>query len=766
MVYWAFEPYLTVLPARLGILAALVVVDFWLAGRWLERPLLGHRLSPKLGRKNQRLVARTTTQTKLASRATSFRRLLWQQWHHTIGMSATIGFAVIGFAVTLLLIVAGFHARIGGGVVVLVSTVGATLIGVCAFLADKQDQSYRFFVEHAVSPALVWLSRQCVGLATLVVFNAILFGVTLGIVALGTTLVNDAHKPGDETWSLRYWLTVVIPLYWTSQVLLFSAGQLCSMLFRGGLLAGFFGLVLSGLLVWWALTMFEFEASWLWSVAPVLVAMFLATWLRTPAWLLERNGWRPWLPVALTLGLPTIALLVAVPVYRVYQIPLKDPGFSVSEFSLPITAEQKATADMYRRALDLIQPLGKAAERDETKPKLWQPPRLTAEKIRWVQRNQESLDLAMEASARDGCVFEDYSGGIINSLGYYSLGGILSSLLVTKARILQSQGDLDGAFEYYRATIRFANHLRRRGWRYNWGDAVAVESGAYWYLPSWAAAEGQTPERVRSAIAELENLAHNARPMTDLVKAEYVQTWRILTADSDSLNDLPLGEQELRQLVLAQHLAPWELARARRLLNVITAESLHDISFAQRAQRNDIPFQFFSYESALDNHRHWMGSTWYLNHYYYYDQRWAIGTMQRAVVRRRATVVLMALAAWRQDHGTLPHTLKQLVGQYFDRLPLDPYITKPFGYRREGFPTPIHFAQPKFVAIPADWPLIWSVGSDQCQVVLTGTNEEGLDVFQVQGTRDGTLQWPSIHYSYGWVFPLPEFKQPREPDDK
>ncbi len=750
-VYWDFEPYVDVLPARLGVLAIVVVVDIWLAGRWLDRPLLRNRLSLWRRDNTRRLNARTTTRARramLPSRAVSLRRLLWQQWRHTIGMSATIGAGAL-----LLLFVFAMNKPNDWPFVMLLSMAVAALVGVCTFLADKQGQSYRFFAEHAVSPGLVWLSRQCVGLATVSVLLATLLGAPLAMHALGLVSAYDPKGLWNDTWVLGYWFGAV--------VLMYPAGQLCSMFLRGGLLAGFVGLLLAGLLAWWTIGMYVIQASWLWSVAPILIALLLATWLRTPDWLLDRKGWRSWLPVALTLGLPTLALLIGVPLDRVYQIPLQDPGFSISEFAPPITADQKATADMYRRAYQLITPIEEAAETDEETPKLWEPPlQLTTREIRWVEQNQQSVDLALEASTRDDCVFHNPGKGSL--FAFYETSRGIERLLVTNARKLQSQGDLEGAFESYRATLRFAGHLRRRARMHYWADANSVESRVYKYLPSWAAATGQTPERVRSAIAELEHLAKNARPATEFVKAEHVHLWRILTADSNSLSDFNLGEQALRSMILFRHWAPWELARARRLLNVLTAEDLDRVSFAQKELRNDVPISVTDSDSAFDNNLPWVRSTWALGNvfYYYADPIWAILRMQEDAVQRNAAIVSMALSAWRIEHGTLPQTLEQLVGTYFDRLPLDPYTGEAFGYRREGFPTPIRFGQPYAQAIPANWPLIWSAGQNQCQVVLTGTNEEGLDVYQVQGINNGTIQPPAPGYSYGKAFPLPEFVEP------
>lgn len=52
----------------------------------------------------------------------------------------------------------------------------------------------------------------------------------------------------------------------------------------------------------------------------------------------------------------------------------------------------------------------------------------------------------------------------------------------------------------------------------------------------------------------------------------------------------------------------------------------------------------------------------------------------------RATVIIMALNAWKAEHGKLPDRLDELVGSQLDRLPLDPLFAQPFQYFPRGTP--------------------------------------------------------------------------------
>ena len=78
--------------------------------------------------------------------------------------------------------------------------------------------------------------------------------------------------------------------------------------------------------------MFFWRVPWWWSIAPWPFLLLLLTWLRTPTWLLERRDFHSALRRAAVL-LPAIAIVLAVPFYRVFSVPEVDPGFSPDEFA-------------------------------------------------------------------------------------------------------------------------------------------------------------------------------------------------------------------------------------------------------------------------------------------------------------------------------------------------------------------------------------------------------------------------------------------------
>ena len=68
-----------------------------------------------------------------------------------------------------------------------------------------------------------------------------------------------------------------------------------------------------------------------------------------------------------------------------------------------------------------------------------------------------------------------------------------------------------------------------------------------------------------------------------------------------------------------------------------------------------------------------------------HNTRWDGRSCVDAATLRRANCVVLALMAWKLEHGQLPDKLDELVGPYLKKLPLDPHSTGlPFKYFPKG----------------------------------------------------------------------------------
>ena len=318
---------------RLALLsvAPLVVADLWLGQRWFRE----HR--ERYARRGRAVEGPTAAvfsdRIRGPGRMAILGRLIWQQWRQSVWMMVVFCAAIIAlasFPANVLLLsmpYSGFPKPL-----YLLALACVPLLGVCAFLPDQWGRGYRFLADRGVPPRYVWLSRQVVALAPAAVVLPV--------------LLYFAYFLAPEEWSPATWQIIRHPRVAISYVfgyvvLSMAAGQLWSMFFRSGILAGLFSVLSAAVLAaWWGLMMF-FGVNWLWSVLPLPLAFLLATRLRTANWLLERNRPRAWLLPALVLVVPVVALLTAVPLYRIYQIPALGPDFSFAKYEGPMTPEQR-----------------------------------------------------------------------------------------------------------------------------------------------------------------------------------------------------------------------------------------------------------------------------------------------------------------------------------------------------------------------------------------------------------------------------------------
>ena len=229
---------------------------------------------------------------------------------------------------------------------------------------------------------------------------------------------------------------------------------------------------------------------------------------------------------------------------------------------------------------------------------------------------------------------------------------------------------------------------------------------------------------------------------------------------------------------------PWERQRAMRLLNQHTAAQLTVASRMEKADRkgeaslswlnrshasNDAWRGYIAYSS-----RSWLGIVIYgVPNPSEFEQRDEAIRSDYAVqeTSRRAIQLILALEAWKLQHGSLPKTLDELVGPCLDRLPIDPCSGEPFRYFREGIPGPLPPAKFEWPYVnvttssrdmPPHSPFFWSIGLDIRRVSHSG------DILDQYELRDGFARmrtgqvraWEKPNSTYGlwingWPFPIP-----------
>ena len=727
---WRAEIYLEprTIPYRLAVAALVAVANVWLGFRWLRDGSTSAGDDRQLGQVSIGRKAADVLRGAVGTRSTILGRLAWQQWRQSRRMMVVLAAMTVPI---LAFMVANWIMFFGPGgsdttrtsanlpLWVTLALAAAPLAGASVFMADQRRRSFRFLTQRGVSARHVWIGRQVVWILAvacgtmLLVLPWVVFPVVSWLVELQETArYGEAYDPMQDT-AVKF--AFLGGMCFAHVMGAYAAGQLCSMFFRSGILAGFFALLLSVGLVAWSVLMFLAGIPWIWSIAPIPLIPLVATWLRAPYWLLERNGIKGWWSTASWLTATVGLLLAAVMAYRVYQIPLITPGFSPEEFSRPASAEAQATAEMYCRAGDLIEPISKLEHptKEETDEEN------LARRRAWIEANRAVIEMAMEASRRPECDGLEPPGR--ERLG--DAGDDLACLLVGEARLLGTDGDLDAALQRYLAALRISSHIRPRSRCAFRADHI--ERTVYNYLKHWAAKPGQTPERIRTAVEAIEQIISQPPSRTDTIKAEYCVARQIVEGDTDLLGNV-FNDPEIETVreVVAMQWMPWEKARAVRLLDWSTLRALTRMESIEQALANGTslpmgaPSRYYCRWwpcSALQVRLY--NTTIALRHFH--GPGWWSGEAKMLVdtaTQRRATCLVLALAAWKLEHGELPDKLDDLVGPYLTKLPPDPHSGEPFRYFRKGIPIAITHRYYRddddkpIELVGAEEPFIWSTG--------------------------------------------------------
>jgi hypothetical protein len=527
--------------------------------------------------------------------------------------------------------------------------------------------------------------------------------------------------------------------------------------------------------------MASLDMSLVWSLAPLPLAFLVATRLRAPGWLLERNTLRAWLGPVLALALPTTAILVAVPLVRMYEIPWADPGIALE----PITAEQRQTAGLYLEAANrmipiappleaIAAPVPKTSKAPARQPTLDELHALYPRQIEWLKKNEAVLALALQISRRPGQTGLGMAWHGQSADGFYDNVGYL---VLLSGRQLESQGKLDAALERYLAVLRMAAQLRGPGWSAIANQFELMVDESLWL---WATRPGQTPQRIAAAIQAVAQIAAARKSPREFIESDYRRARAYLAIDPDLVGALATDENTIELVNFYARWLPWERARALRALNVMAAEELEKCRQAEVAgsssyllrpsdlglapgmegPANRSPFSVVSVAIISEAYRRGQWTANLLLKVPLSDSQMLVSDWLVVETRCRATQVILALEAWRLEHKALPKSLDELVGPYLQRVPIDPFAREPFRYLPAGLSTPLAWYPQQFApaqTIAPGKPLLWSTGR-LVQVVDRGAKEPRkryVIASPGQVVSPGTPVKENDVWRAGWAFPIP-----------
>jgi hypothetical protein len=701
--------YLRAIPRRSLFAAMLLAADFYLVSNWLR----GTELFSWRKRKTaEELAAIADSAPRHGRKIVNERerfvvlgRLVWQHVRQSTWPVIGILLAGVLFVVTFAFI-EGFKGHIEGPLFV-AGAIVAGLLGTYTFLPDKVERRYRFLAERGVRPTGVWFSRQFFGVALALIVMSLIIIVAIGIAGDYAELIrridDQLFGAGSAQRSFLRPLESLIPFF-VVVLFAYTSGQLCSLLFRAGVIAGFWCFFLTVTLSGWAWLMFFWGINWFWSVFPIPIVLLAASWLRTDDWLLERNSIGNWSCFALTLLLPLGVIFLGMVLHRIFEIP------SVQLEPLPVryigssSEEARQTAWMYERAGTMFVPWPQAE--NELFNRGWGGAgaysgirhffdQVQKEVATWLNENREAMDLFFEATERTSC---EVSGDILDyrhpDIPSWSMR--LYYVAVLKALDMERSGDLSGAFRWHMAALRYLGHLRMGMPEILQGRAMSLEATVLEGIREWAGLPDQTPDQLRQAVLQLEKWFDGLPPPSDAIVNNRLLIQRFISRDPVALEQLGVTPADAFRLFLLDSFAPWERVRANRLVDYVTWSRLEGIvesPWLRRWVATSEPFI-----STLKGP--WPDPIF-------------LSESPMGELRRRAIRLLLLVKAWQLEHGEYPQDLQAVVGDQDELLLSIPQwfsnqrSPSRFHYLREGFPVPIetHAGAP---GVPPGKPIIWS----------------------------------------------------------
>lgn len=190
----------------------------------------------------------------------------------------------------------------------------------------------------------------------------------------------------------------------------------------------------------------------------------------------------------------------------------------------------------------------------------------------WVEANRPALDLWRRGTERPG----GGSRASIDSFAQDAVTGQVISLAeaaLLEGSRLEAEGDLSGAWSWYRGVLRAGDHLRANGRLGERSMANDLEARARVRIASWAADPKIDAALLRSALDELHRLDERTPPASDTLKAQYLDVMHEL----DDPSGLALRVESYDELK-AWHRAVWfvrrEPDRSRRVARLAFANWL------------------------------------------------------------------------------------------------------------------------------------------------------------------------------------------------
>ena len=272
---------------------------------------------------------------------------------------------------------------------------------------------------------------------------------------------------------------------------------------------------------------------------------------------------------------------------------------------------------------------------------------------------------------------------------------MLARLAVLEGFRRESEGDMAGAWEWYRATLRSSRHSGKHGFQVERLVGAAMHGVASKALDRWADDPRVDAPLLRRALDEVIAIDAMTAPRSETLKLEYLLFTRSMgdpnmiedvlvsknypDEPNDWCQDLPVSDATKKPIQAARLILGDDYQRSLRVFRLMTANWLAQVdkppSRRSRLARTGPPI----YEAdpsapagsrALSPEKlgQWLDSSMLASRVYR-DLSRHVPSIDNERSRQAALVVHLADQLYRREHGQAPPSPRALVGPYLKSLP-------------------------------------------------------------------------------------------------
>jgi hypothetical protein len=395
-------------------------------------------------------------------------------------------------------------------------------------------------------------------------------------------------------------------------------------------------------------------------------------------------------------ALLTLAIIASPPLWWATQlIGLPDVGapFDVREFRTFTIPDDRNAFVLYSRAASLLKLdapyLAKSSGKIDWFAR-W--PEAAPQVRRSVDENRAALAIYRQGAERPDA-FDPAIGLDRGSFELHQAVLRLQRIALLEASRLEEQGEMAGAWGWYRAVLRTSHHVGMHGDFYRRYMIQRWHTDFRHRVMTWADNSRTTPALLRQALDDVVACEALAPSDLDSLKAGYLGVNALLDSPSNPGHEVPLMRfrrfwNPNYQLNPEQIQAIWdtwrfwrhEPERSRRVIRLITANWLAylDLPASDRPKPDPKVASFDLYPfgpqapaqaralspEALDD---WFDTAFDAQKVLRFLDGSGVRTVEKA--NHGDLVILLGTELYHRDHGTDPPTPEALVGPYLKSLP-------------------------------------------------------------------------------------------------